>query len=164
MIERGACIVEVRCAVHAAMAAVAHRGVLDRSLCLGGEKAPDASHDAAGRAWEGDAVTVSSGHCTSLEKTTPRAGRSSCRGASHVVVGVAPAGCPVRRRSCDCIGGVPVVRGKQANWPPDAVGAFDSMYVMMSRIPQEAGCVHLCINRSSQARRAGHPDVAPCAP
>jgi hypothetical protein len=45
-------------------------------------------------------VTVSSGHFTSLEKTTPRAGRESCRGVSRVVVEIAPKGRRMRRMCC----------------------------------------------------------------
>jgi hypothetical protein len=50
-----------------------------------------------------NAVTLSSGHCTSLEKTTPRTGRDSCYGVSKFVVCVAPAGQHMRRTPCDRI-------------------------------------------------------------
>lgn len=72
VIERGMFIVEGGRAIDATPAAVAQGSELDRALLLGREEAPDAAHDAAGCTAERNAVTVSSGHCTSLEKTTPR--------------------------------------------------------------------------------------------
>ncbi len=85
------------------MPAVAHSRVLDGLFLLRGEEAPNASENAAGRTWEGNAVTVSSGHCTSQEKTTPRTGRDSWCGVSHIVVDIAPAGRLLRRSECERI-------------------------------------------------------------
>ena len=66
------CVFEGSGAIHTATPAVAQGGELDRSFLLSGREAPDAASDAAGRTRKGNAVTVSSGHFTSLEKTTPR--------------------------------------------------------------------------------------------
>lgn len=48
VVQRRVLIVEWRCAVHTAPAAVAQGGELDRTLLLGREEPPDVAHDAPG--------------------------------------------------------------------------------------------------------------------
>jgi hypothetical protein len=89
VIESRSFEVEGRSAVDAAPAAVAHRGALDRALVSSPAKMADARlTDAAGDAGEaGEHGSVmlpvtGGGHFTSLEKSKPRDGRDSHRGAS----------------------------------------------------------------------------------
>lgn len=70
-------------AVHAAPAAVTHRGALDRSFLRVWVQSPGVASD-AGDAWKGDAVTVSTpGQEHLAEKATPRDGKASHRGVNH---------------------------------------------------------------------------------
>ena len=100
VIQCGVSVFQGRCTVDAATPTVAKRGKLDGSLLLGGKDAPDATHDAAGRTRQGNAVTVSSGHFTSLEKTTPRTRKeipvTGCRASWSVSHGSANT-CVARR-------------------------------------------------------------------
>ena len=70
-------------AIHAAAAAVTHRGALDRSFLRVWIQSPGVASD-AGDAWKGDAVTVSTpGQEHLAEKATPRDGKASHGGVSH---------------------------------------------------------------------------------
>jgi hypothetical protein len=75
MIESRMIVLEPRAAVHAAPAAIAHHGALERSLEIdvsevGRMTPPEKS---ARRAGEADAMDAVPRHCTSPKRTTPRA-------------------------------------------------------------------------------------------
>ncbi len=74
MIEGGAGVLEGRGAIHASPTAIAERRELYSSLLFGGQEGTGAPQVIATRVGESDAMTVTTGHCTSLKKTTPRTG------------------------------------------------------------------------------------------
>lgn len=86
MIQRGGLEVEAGSAIHTAPTAVAHGGALDGSLVA---RAPKSRVGAAVMVGgpanmggvEDDTMTLTNGHFTSREKTTPRDGKDSHRGA-----------------------------------------------------------------------------------
>ena len=93
VVQRGEIEFQVRAAVHAAAAAVSHRGELERSLVLRGQQPPHPTKETsrgAGCAGEGDAMTVSSGQShlagkddTPRRERLPRAGCRASWSASH---------------------------------------------------------------------------------
>src|SRR5688572_15851689 len=88
MIDRRMIVLEPCAAVHAAPAAVAHHGALERSLEIdvakvGRTTPPEKSARRAGKA---DAMNAVPRHCTSPKRTTPRAGWGT-RAGRRVVVG-----------------------------------------------------------------------------
>jgi hypothetical protein len=76
VVDRHMVMLEPRAAVHAAPAAVAHHGALERSLEIKvsevGRTTP--AEKSAWRAGEADAMNAVPRHCTSPKRTTPRAG------------------------------------------------------------------------------------------
>src|SRR3954470_18633571 len=96
MIERRIGVIEGLGAVHAAPAAIAHSGALNRVLLVGEGKPPDPA-GVGGRAGAQDAVIVPSGQIHLAKKTTPRDGKTSRHGAlcrSAVAGGDYPAVAP----------------------------------------------------------------------
>ena len=80
VVERREVEFEWRAAVHAAPAAVAHRGSFDRSLLWAGGDCFCPAADAR-RAWEGDTVELpTSGQCHLAKKATPRRGKCPVAG------------------------------------------------------------------------------------
>ena len=83
VIERGELELERSSAIHAASAAVPHRGSFDRPLLRAGGNLFCAPGDSR-RAWEGDTVELpASGQCHLAKKATPRRGQMSRGGVSR---------------------------------------------------------------------------------
>jgi hypothetical protein len=90
VIESRMIMLEPGAAVHAAPAAVAHYGALERSLEIDVAKVGRTTppEESARRAGEADAMNAVPRHCTSPKWTTPRAGWGTRAGRRVVVSGV----------------------------------------------------------------------------
>ena len=89
VIDRRMIVLEPRAAVHAAPAAVAHHGALERSLEIDVAEVGGATpaEKSARRTGEADAMNAVLRHCTSPKRTTPRSGWGIRTGRRVVVDG-----------------------------------------------------------------------------